>query len=879
MGIDPFSFVLGFGTASGLSYAVYRNRERLSRVSENSAAARPFGAIQNLREILQQSSGSRYASELAEYLKRQHLGGDLVSITDILIEPHLFPLPKEKLEFDDPNAAPSFDSYEYIVPHIHEFPQLISSYYMNSLPLSDVVAGDPHVMILGKSGMGKSTALVTLALMALGEVTYETLQSLTEQALEEAYADLPEAEREQRLKELNEIQKKLVEKLQQTQKNVTDEIALEPPPPLTSFFPIYVNMGSIDLDLNHYGMRVDPAEPLIQAYQQYSSVVAAQISPPMMYDRLTRGDCLVLLDGFEDIPESDQKRLYGWLQSFLEYYGHNRIVMTGPVNHYDVLETLGFTPVFIKPWSPEEAHLAAEKWLHAWETLANDSSKRSSEVYTIPDANLQNQMYADLHHRSPFEITLRTLAHLRGTVENNNLHGWVNAYIEPFLPDSEHSHPILREVTTLMLERDLFFLKDQIMEIVTNHLVPDEEAPPLANVDQFNQKLFKGGLLVGRAGNKYDFRHVLLRAFFGAEAMIHDMTPQRLAELGDQPNWHFAFRYAAGQTELGGAVGKKLSSETDIVLSNLFTIVDWIHDAPPDSSWRSEILKRITALMLAPTQYMPLRERALAALIASRDENLSSIFRQAVRNGNPAIRKLGCLGIGAIRAEDAIEDLRPMLVDDDYEVQIAAALSLGAISSERSLEILVQGLLQGGEILRQVVAQTLAMNLEEGHQILRDAAEHDDMSVRRASVFGLARIHANWSLIALYNLMIHDEQWYVRSSAEDQFFIARNPEREGIKKPTPAAELPWLQAWASNVGVQEFPVGEEALDLLVQTLRDKRQQVRLMGVRALGSLGGIKGIMPLYAMLMDADAKIRTEAYAALGILQSRMTILLPSIL
>lgn len=885
MGIDPLSFLLGFGTASGLSYTAYRNRERLSQLlepSEQGAATGSglsLGAIASLRDILRQSTDARYETELAEYLQKRHLGGDLVSLLDILIEPRLLTLPKVKLEFDDPNAAPSLDSYEYIVPRIHEFPQLVSSYYMESLPLSDVVAGDPHVMLLGNPGMGKSTALVTLALMALGKISFETLQSITEQALEEAYADLNESERERRLNELKEIEKKIVERLQETEQDLTSNVKFEPPPPMTTFFPVFVDVGTIDLDLNNYGMKVDPAEPLVRAFQQYASLVSAQTSPPIIYRHLTDGNCIVLLDGFEELPESNQKHLYGWLQSFMQYYGHNRIVMTGPVNAYDALLSLGFTPVYIKPWSPDDALEAVEKWLRAWNGLAETQNRRSTEQFNAVNDAMREKALTDVHHRSPLEVVLRTLASLRNDTQQEGARGWFESYVRRFVPDTEHSYPILREVASLMLERDQIFMREQIAEVISKRLIPNEEAEALANVDNFTQRLLDGGLLVKRSGNKLDFRHALFRSYFAGEALIHDMSSQRRADLGEFPSWHFAFRYAASAVDLTGAVGKKLATETDILLNNLFSLADWLPDAPTDSKWRAELLKRMTAVLLSSSQFMTLRERALAALIASRDENLISIFRQAVRSGNPSVRKLGCLGIGAIRATGAVADLRPMLVDDNHDVQVAAGLALGAIADEAALEIMVQGLLQGGESLRQVIAQSLAGIATEGHNILRDAAEHDDMGVRRASVFGLARIPANWSLIALYNLMINDEQWYVRSSAEDRFFVARNPERPGPRKAPRADELPWLRAWASNVGLEEFPEGEPADDLLIQTLRDKRSQVRLMATQALGRMGVVKGIMPLYAMLMDRDAKIRTEAYSSLSLLQTQMTTSLPGVL
>ena len=90
-------------------------------------------------------------------------------------------------------------------------------------------------------------------------------------------------------------------------------------------------------------------------------------------------------------------------------------------------------------------------------------------------------------------------------------------------------------------------------------------------------------------------------------------------------------------------------------------------------------------------------------MVAARDPNVLFIFRQGVRHTNPVARKLACIGLGAIGSSDAIKDLRSMVVDDDHDVQLAAAQALGAIATEAALETMVQGLLEGEEGLRQAV--------------------------------------------------------------------------------------------------------------------------------------------------------------------------------
>lgn len=876
MGIDPLSFVVGFGGGVGVSYGAYRYREQLGTLRDSA-----LETIENVRDSLSRSADSRYATELADYLQKQHIANDFAPLSEVLVEPRLLMMLRPPRELEDPNAAP--ENYDYIIPRIYDQPQLLSAYFVENLPLSDILAGDNHVAILGIPGIGKSTALVTLGLMALGVVKYSTLQELTDQAIDEAYAELSETERRDRLVEINALQKRVIEQLRGVQDitDIQEQVAYNIPPDITSFFPVYVHAGDVDLSINVFGLRVDPAEPLIRAFQRYATIITSQSVPPLMYQQLSRGNCLILIDGFEDLPPSEQKRLYGWLESLLEHYGHNRIVITGPATGFDSIVDLGFVPTFIKPMSYNESIELVEKWADAWPVAQQRLAGRrikEDDLQTISKGARQT-LQRDILHRSPFHVTLKTLAILLGDITGANERGWYERFLRRLMPDDEHSAAVLREAAMLMLDRDVILKGGQFLEISTQRLTPTPEEPPILDVDKFTKTLLNSGLFVKRGEDVYDFPHVLFRSYFGAEAIVHEMTPTRVADLGPKPNWHYAIRLAADGTDITGAVGQKLNGRTDVLLSNLFDIADWIPNAPADATWRSEIMKRFGAALLAPSQYDTIRERALAALLATRDPDLVNVFRQAVRNGNPVIRKYGCLGLGAIRAEEATNDLRPMLVDDDRDVQVAAGMALGAIATEPAIDTMIQGLLEGSEGLRQVIALALAGVPGMGHTVLREASQHADMVVRRAAIHGLSRIQANWSLIALYEVLVDETEWYVKSAAERLFVNARNPEREGPRHFLRPEQLPWFQVWASNVGREKMPQGDEAIDLLLQVLRDPRPLARVMAIRTIGRLGLLKGTRPLYVMLMDKEARVRTAAYDALGMLQTRITEPLPAVL
>src|SRR5205814_10669166 len=82
--------------------------------------------------------------------------------------------------------------------------------------------------------------------------------------------------------------------------------------------PIVVHLRDVDLRPEAYGVqtaaqangkgkaqtalkKLDPAEPLVKAVQRRAGAITASTMPRMIYNRLTAGTCLVMIDGYEDV--------------------------------------------------------------------------------------------------------------------------------------------------------------------------------------------------------------------------------------------------------------------------------------------------------------------------------------------------------------------------------------------------------------------------------------------------------------------------------------------------------------------------------------------------------------------------------------------------
>jgi HEAT repeat protein len=305
--------------------------------------------------------------------------------------------------------------------------------------------------------------------------------------------------------------------------------------------------------------------------------------------------------------------------------------------------------------------------------------------------------------------------------------------------------------------------------------------------------------------------------------------------------------------------------QPDLLFSHMFSVVEWMPDAPTQVRWKGEILKRLGTVFLMPNQFPAVREFACAALVAARDDTggVVYLFRQAIRSGNVVLRRLGCIGLGAIGSRDGIRDLNQMLFDEVADVQLAAGLALGAIGNEEALTAMTEALLSGDPPLRKAVAESFATIPGEGHAILHDGITHEDLEVRRACAFGLARVPAMWALTDLYRAMLEDSQWYVRQAAERAFAHAREPRSSGpVLYPEPVY-YEWLKTWASTRG-EAVPEGQGGRQLLMAALQQSPSKVRVECARALGNLGHLPAVKSLYATLGDQDIEVRSAAFSAL---------------
>ncbi|NDJ79267.1 MAG: HEAT repeat domain-containing protein [Chloroflexi bacterium] len=859
MRFDPLSFLLGFGSASGLSFALWRYRERIIRLRESAEAQ-----VEGTRRFIGRTAGARYANDVVRMAQSYHIAGDLFPLSSVLLEPSLLlgPEPEEPPSTEEGLARNVFD----VIPMCHDLPYSYAAFNVETISLDQLGAGDPHVAILGIRGLGKSTTLAILALMALGEVKLETIEEIVQQTI-------PAKERE-------EIQRRAMERLYQESEDeeasFLNELGRRPAAqarPIPGLLPVLVHLKDVDFAMaaDAKGHVLDPAEPLVRAAQRRVSAVTAQVVGSVVYPALEQGRALILIDGYDEISLAAREAYYYWLQQLLAVYGRNMVVIAGPASGYEPLVELGFTPTFLRAWRGQEYGLLARKWAAAWATQG-----RGRRRVAPPSEQVVRRISIDNQNRPMLDVTLKIWTALADDAQDTGRVGWYDALVNRRLSTPER-RDLLPLLAVQVLETGRPVPRAILQETVVGWFPEPAEGEKAPKTEGILESFVKDGLLLHHPGDTFSFPHPHIASYLASEVLVQAGTDQA-TEVALEPAWQDALAFAAARINVLPAVYRKLSAAPNLLYSDLFEVVTWMPDTPADAPWRGDVFKRLAAALMAPEQYNVIREWALAAIIASRDKNVLFILRQALRAADPDVRRLACIGMGALGNPEVANDLAPMLVDDDLDVQLAAGMALGALGTEHALETMLAGLVEGADELRQAVAETLAGLPEEGHPVLRDGIASDDIMIRRACVYGLSRVKASWALTALYQAMLEDEQWFVRTAAEEAFITIQSLEKPGPRAHPEADSLTWMIEWAAERG-EGVPAGANARQILIRVLQEGHPMHQAMAAQTLANLGHVPALKPLYAALRDREPRVRESAYEALARLQTRLGESLPGLI
>ena len=830
LSLDLLSFLLGFVIATILWWMVSRARPIWTEMVASLKARR-------------EDSQARHASNLEENHRRvtlrraqgMHLAAPLFALDEILREPRLL-APPPQVEPGGPVATE--DAVTLTLPYMPAWPEIAAVYNAPTLSLPEALVGGMNLVIIGQPGIGKTVALAHLASLA--------------------------ANRSEELGALNES------------------------------VPFLLHVADLKLPASNVK---DILDRIGEMAAEHASVLDLGRVPGFVQNCFRSGRALMLLDGYDELTAEGQREVCDALKLVLAAYPKVRIVTTGAPEYLDGLLALRFTPLTVAAWTRKRQAAFMERWGVLWSHFVALEAWAQTGPQTVDPMLLNTWLSSDSQFLTPLELTLKVWAAYAGDALGPHVRDALAAHIRRLAPANTAPAALETLAMQVTLSCQPMFDPRKARAYVKSFELPEEAgAPseealaeggqeaadvpddkvPAARKDKKRPRnvpaptpgllgrLASTGLIVAYPNNKMRFVHPVLGGFLAGRALSAFKAEENLLNQTDWAGKTLAMHYLASYGD-GTAMAKSLLDWSRLPIHRpMLTAARWLRDAPRSAPWRGKVMAALAELLQCEGLPLSLRGQALAAFVLSEDPGVPALFRQFTNTLSFELMRLVALGSGAVGDPKAVKILDGILQVPSISARRAACLALIAIGTNEALETVAHTLLNGDEDVRRAAAEALANDPREGHAMLKDGVTMSDILLRRAVVYGLARVHEPWALELLQKLRVEDDQWVVRNSA-GEVIDAMNPARDPrIPRPLkPPSETPWLIAFAGTKGVGISP-GAPATDLLLSALRSPKDDERLAALAYLKNKPSDGVVKEIYGAMYGDDPELREAAFLAL---------------
>jgi len=627
-------------------------------------------------------------------------------------------------------------------------------------------------------------------------------------------------------------------------------------------------------------------------------------------DRLMAGDCLVLLDGMDEVTDqAERRRVAKGIDDLMNNYRGNRYVVTSRPLGYRGVALSGCAEFEICDFTDDDVEEFARGWCLGVELGIRGVERAVSEVVARRRAEREADaliaaIRANEHVRrltvNPLLLTIVAMVHrYRATLPSRRvelydecvqvlLGYWDEAKGIAGQLDWERKRAVLRPLAHWMHERGLRETERRDVERVIGDALPSVGESPASAGEFLVEVRARSGLLVERGLGLYGFSHLTFQEYLTASTLSDrgEAGREELLEHRRDPWWAEVILLYAGMAEGQAAalIQALLAEREDLFKSDLFLAARCLIDVPSIEPRLAESLLSQLMDELRAGEFVGLRDAAAVALGQLGGSVVAplaaAVLLPLLSNDDADLRGRAADALGRIgRSEPGVIDaLRPLLSDEDSSVQWRAAHALGRIewTEPGTIDVLLD-LLSKLEVMYRrgliLDAEALATigRAEPGFiDALLPLLSDEDADVRRRAAYALRAFgRAEPGVIDALLPLLSDEDLYVRWRAVEALATIGRAEPGVID-----ALLPLLSDEDSSVrGHAAEALGTigraepRVIDALLPLLSHEDSYVRRLAADALGTIGRAEpGVIDaLLPLLSDEDLYVREVAADALG--------------
>ncbi|MEW5939819.1 MAG: HEAT repeat domain-containing protein, partial [Chloroflexota bacterium] len=630
-------------------------------------------------------------------------------------------------------------------------------------------------------------------------------------------------------------------------------------------------------------------KPIVDIVAEHISLLEAGRMPGFVQHAFKNGTALFLLDGFDELAPDVQASVSDFLKTLLGAYPRCRVVTTAIPDQLDGLIALGFAPLALMGWDAHTQKQFVGKWGELWTRFVEREAWAQSGPQAVDPYLIETWLNVGGQFVTPLELTLKVWAGFAGDCLGPHVLEAIASHIRRVAPVGTPPAALetlaMQAVVNAQMVFDPRKARDWVksFEVVEEKPVEGAPAPAEGEAEKavpsgqkgkaatvqtassgLLNKMATSGLLIAHPNNRMRFCHPVFGGYLAGRAMTAFNAEETLI---NQPIWNgklLALRYYAAHGDATRVVDAMLAADDPLLHRSLLIAAHWLRDAPREANWRGKIMAGLARVLQSEENPRALRAQAMAAFVLCGDPAAGAFFRQALQSLSFELISLAALGSGAIRDTKATELLASTITAPSASARRAACLALVATGQSSAMESVARALLQGDDETRRAAAEALANDPKEGHEMLRDGATMEDILVRRAVIYGLARINAPWANDMIERSQVEDDQWIVRSAAAEAIESRSSAGNPHIPRPlTPPSQTPWLIEFAGKQGMGISP-GSPATDLLLSAVKngnELEQQAALNYLRRAPSEGTIK---TLYNVMQTGIPEMREACFQIL---------------
>jgi HEAT repeat protein len=729
------------------------------------------------------------------------------------------------------------DAVTQTLPYMPGWPELAAIYNAPTLTLPQALSGGSNLVLIGQPGTGKTTALAHLASLA--------------------------ANRNEALGTLKDC------------------------------IPFLLHVADLRLPINE---PKNVLNPIVEFISEGASMFDVGRIPAFVENSFRSGRALFLVDGYDELTAEGQQVISDYLKMLLHTYPKSHMVITGAPEYLDGVIALGFAPLSVAAWNKKHIRQFIQTWGELWTKFVAVEAWAQTGPEQVDPILLNSWLSTENQILSPFELTLKVWAAYAGDSLGPHVLEMIASHVRRLAPANTplaalealamqvivSGQPVFDPRNAREWVRSFEPAEDTEISQETQDPVP-EEADEDTTADKGKEKKKKSktvvpkatpgllgkmastGLVVSHRNNKMRFIHPVIGGFLAGRALSN--YSNATDTLLGQPDWsgkYLAIHYLAANSDVSKFVDNMLKWSRTPIHRPLISAARWLRDAQRNAPWRGKIMAALVNLLQTEGLPSALRGQAIAAFVASDDPAVTTLFRQMMGTLSFEVVKLAALGCGAMRDTRSIDLLEGILQSPSISARRAACLALVGIGTNDALEIVAHTLLNADEDLRRASAEALANDPGEGYAMLKDGATLSDILVRRAVVYGLARVDEPWALELLQKVQLEDQQWVVRNSANEVLEARSQTNNPYVPRSLRAAsEAPWLIEFAGTMGVG-IPPGSPATEILIAALKDGKVEERLAALSYLKKNPTDGSIKEMYHAMYGDEPEIREAAYMTL---------------